>query len=184
MEADDSDKLKDVPPSKAHRLFYPGVPVVLCAKAEARVSAMPVVSCLALSESPPMVGVACNPTSFTYWLLRKSGTFSLCWLDRRWARGMEYLASKSGRGGSADKVHEAGLRHKKGRVLNVPVLSESEAAMECTVASTLGFGDHILVVGRVESAYASSDFRDYWRFRTYEPILYTGWHGGLGYYAP
>jgi len=184
METETPDRLKEVPASKAHRLYYPGVPAVLCAKADARVSAMPVISYLAISESPPMVGVACNPTSFTYWLLRKSGTFSLGWLDRKWAPCVEYLASRSGRGGTADKVHEAGLRHRKGKVLNVPVITESEAAIECTVASTLGFGDHILVVGKVEAAYASSDFRDYWRFRTYEPILYTGWHGGLGFYEP
>jgi len=154
----------------------------MCAKFGDRVSAMPVISYVAISESPPIIGVSCSPTSFTYWLAREAGAFSLCWVDRRLAGCVEYLAAHSGRGGNADKLQSAGLQHTKGRILDVPIVLESEAAVECSVTSTTSFGDHILMVGKVEAAFASSDFRDYWRFRSYEPILYTGWHAGLGFF--
>ena len=64
----------------------------------------------------------------------------------------------------------------------MPVPDSASAALECRLTGKERFGDHILLVGRVVAAYASEDFEDYWQFKQYKPIMYTGWQGGLGTY--
>lgn len=94
---------------------------------------------------------------------------------------MEFLASHSGRE-SRDKLSDAGLGHRRGRKLDVPVIQGSVAALECTLWMRKRFGDHVLIVGKVEEALASKDFKDYWSFKSYKPILYAGWQGRLATY--
>ncbi len=118
------------------------------------------------------------PYHSTHKLVLASRLFSLCWLDKKDLRAMEYLASHSG-GESEDKLLSAGLKHHRGRELDVPVIDSAVAAVECSLANTVKFGDHEFLVGRVEAAYATEDFRDYWEFKKYGPILYTGWRKGL-----
>ena len=139
---------------------------------------MPVVSYASLSASPPLVGVSCDPRAFTYIMIAKAGIFSLCFLDRKHLSAVEFLATHSGRI-SADKLADSGLGHHNGTRLDVPVITESVASLECALVAKKKFGDHVLVVGEVEAARASADFGEYWRFNTYRPILYAGWQGRL-----
>lgn len=44
-------------------------------------------------------------------------------------------------------------------------------------------GDHFLLVGRVEACRATGDFSDFWGFKKYKPILYTGWRDGMTTYG-
>ena len=170
--------LKEIDPSRVHRLFYPDVPAILCASHQGRISAMPVVSYASVSEVPSLVAVSCAPGAFTYLVIAKSKHFSLCFLDRDQTRALEFLATHSGRG-TTDKLADSGLSHRRGEKLDVPVIKESMAALECSLWARRRLGDHVLVVGKVEAAEASADFADYWRFRRYKPILYTGWQGRL-----
>jgi len=174
--------LRKIDPALAHRLFYPDVPAILSASSGGSVSAMPVVSFASLSEKPPLIGVSCAPKSFTLRLALASRAFSLCLLDKKHVESMDYLASRSGSEGG-DKLEASGLRHRRGKKVPAPVISESVAALECSLRSTEKLGDHILLVGQVEAAYASGDFREYWRFRSYDPILYAGWKGRLTTYG-
>lgn len=175
--------MKEIDPSKAHRLFYPDVPAVLCASDRGRVSAMPVTSCVALSEVPPLVGISCDPRAFTFLLVVGSRRFSLCFLDRAYVSKMGFLATHSGRSGP-DKLADAGLGHDRGIKLDVPVIRDSAAVLECSLTTRRRFGDHVLVVGKIESARAADDFHEYWRYDAYRPILYTGWQGGMTTYGP
>jgi flavin reductase (DIM6/NTAB) family NADH-FMN oxidoreductase RutF len=168
--------------SKLHRLFYPQVPLVLCAQSKGRVSAMPVVAYVSLSESPPLLGVACNPLAFTYKLSVKARAFSLCLLDEKELRAVERLAIVSG-AKVQDKLKEVGLSHAKGTKVNAPVITSSVGTIECSLVSKRKLGDHILLVGRVEACYAASDFSDFWAYNAYSPILYTGWRGGMSTYG-
>lgn len=142
---------------------------------------MPVVSYTSISAEPPLIGIACAPRSFTLKLAIASGAFSLCFLDKRRAEAMSFLATHTGRG-MTDKLAAAGLAHRRGRKVGAPVVSDSVAAVECSVRSHRRVGDHVFLIGGVESAYASGDFRGYWRFKNYAPILYAGWQGGFSTY--
>lgn len=160
-----------------HRLFYPSVPAILCSSKENKVSAMPVVSYLAISEEPAMVGVACSKDSFTFELANGSGFFSLCLLDKRYIKEVEYLGKHSGREIN-DKISLAGLHKTKAREIDSFVIEESSAVVECKKENTIPLGDHILLIGNVLCCYAVEDFRDYWSFKTYKPILYSGMKEG------
>jgi flavin reductase (DIM6/NTAB) family NADH-FMN oxidoreductase RutF len=170
-----------VDPSLIHRLFYPQVPAILSAQYARRVSAMPVVSYTSVSDSPPLVAVACNPASFTCKLVLKASAFSLSVLDKSHAESISRLATTSG-SAVQDKLADAGLSHKRGVRLPVPVIDSADATLECALNSKKKHGDHVLLVGRVEAAYASEGFTDFWDFRKYRPLLYTGWKEGLTTY--
>jgi flavin reductase (DIM6/NTAB) family NADH-FMN oxidoreductase RutF len=139
---------------------------------------MPVVSYASVSDSPPLVSVACNPKSFTCKLVLKASSFSLCILDRDHANAIAKLAMTSG-SKVKDKLLDAGLKHHLGSKLKVPVIRGAEATLECALRDRWTLGDHTLLVGQVEGASASDAFDDFWDFRKYHPLLYTGWKEGL-----
>lgn len=174
--------LRSIEPSLAHRLFYPGVPAVLASRLGKTVAAMPVISYSSLSERPPLFGVSCAKGSFTLRVVSASKVFSLCLLGESRADSIALLASRRGRKGS-DKLSEAGLAHSKGRLLGSPIILGSSAALECSLLRSLRTGDHVLLVGRIEAALATGDFDGYWRFKSYRPLLYAGWQGGLRVYG-
>jgi flavin reductase (DIM6/NTAB) family NADH-FMN oxidoreductase RutF len=167
-----------VDPKLIHRLFYPQVPVVLSAAYRGRVSAMPVVSYAAVSDSPPLVTVGCNPDSFTCKLALKARTFSISLLGSPQLGAVERLAEVHG-SSVKDKLRAAGLAHTRGTRLPVPVIGGSEATLECEVRRSVKTGDHLLLIGLVNAASASSAFSDFWDFRRYSPILYAGWKDGM-----
>jgi len=171
-------RMKEVDTGKAYRLFYPSVPAVLSASHRKTVSAMLVVSFTALSESPSLVGVSSLPSHSTHKTVIAARRFSLCWLDKKDIRAMAHLASHAGKEGE-DKLLSAGLKHHRGKRVDVPVIDAAVAVLECSLTKTIRFGDHELLVGRVKASYAIEDFRDYWSFEVYRPILYTGWRGDL-----
>jgi flavin reductase (DIM6/NTAB) family NADH-FMN oxidoreductase RutF len=167
-----------VDPSLVHRLFYPQVPLVMAARSGRRVSAMPVVSYASVSDAPALVAVSCRPEGFTCGLARKARSFSLSILEKAHAGALERLATGSGAKVS-DKLREAGLAYAVGGTLKVPVLDDAVATLECSLRYSRKFGDHVLLVAKVEDAWASEAFTDSWDFARYRPLLYSGWKGGL-----
>lgn len=167
--------------AKFYRLFYPQVPAILAASHGSTVSAMPVVSFTMLSESPPVVGVSSANSHRTLKTVLRSRSFSMSWVGKEMAAAVERLALPT-KGRPHDKLSSAGLAHHRGKSLPVPVPNKAVAVIECRLAAKRNFGDHTLLIGRVEVAYASEDFEGYWQFEKYRPILYTGWRGGLSVY--
>ena len=142
---------------------------------------MPVVSYASVSDSPPLVAVACNPDSYTCKLSLRSKSFSLSLLGREDTSKLGTLATTHG-GDVVDKLVYAGLAHMKGKKLDVPVIEGARATLECSLSSKHLVGDHLLILGQVRCASADGAFTDSWDFRRYRPILYTGWKGGMTSY--
>jgi flavin reductase (DIM6/NTAB) family NADH-FMN oxidoreductase RutF len=165
--------MNDVDYSKVYRLFYPAVPVVVASSFRDTVSAMAVVTAVSVSDVPPRVGFASLRTHSTYKTIESSRSFSMSWLDRSLAREVELLGSKREEG-VKDKLASAGLKHRRGRVLDVPVIDAAAATLECSVVKVESLGDHDFIVGEVKASYSESDFSEYWQFRRYRPILYIG----------
>ena len=164
--------MHDIDGSKVYRLFYPSVPVIMAARFEGKVSAMPVVSVMSVSNSPPRICFSSSPLHRTYEAIVRSKSFSASWLDRKFVKSVEKLGTSSAT--AADKLSSAGLSHHGGKFLDVPVLDSASAVLECSVMEVRALGDHDLVVGEVRGAYAEGDFDDYWAFSEYHPILYAG----------
>jgi flavin reductase (DIM6/NTAB) family NADH-FMN oxidoreductase RutF len=168
-------------PRHIHRLFYPSVPAILCASLGEIKSGMPVVSYAALSEEPPLLGVSCFPESNTYRIATKTGCFSICILDRKYVRSVEFLGRHTGKN-IKDKISEAKLTPKKAERIESYVIEESSAIIECIKVKTIRTGDHRLLIGKVVYCYATEDFEEYWDFKKYRPILYTGMKDGFTLY--
>ncbi len=175
--------MKDLDHSRAYRLFYPAVPVVVASSYGGTVSAMAVVTAVSVSNVPPRVGFASLKTHSTYRTIVSSRSFSMSWLTRSHAREVELLGSKGGKG-VTDKLRSVGLKHDKGRVLDVPVIDAAVATLECAVVDIVTLGDHDFIVGEVMAAYAQPDFSGYWQFKRYRPILYVGSPDRLRMYKP
>ena len=142
---------------------------------------MPVVSYASVSDDPPLVAVACNPDGFTCKLALKARAFSLNVLQREGADAISRLATVHGTD-VKDKLSDARLSYVFGTKLGVPILDGAAASLECSLKSKHRLGDHLLLVGQVRAASASVAFTDFWDFRRYRPLLYTGWRGGLTTY--
>ncbi|MGA2664588.1 MAG: flavin reductase family protein [Nitrososphaerales archaeon] len=166
--------MRAVPASKVYRLLYPAVPAVVAAYHRGRVAAMPAASVVSLSNEPPIVGFSSSPSHATRDAAVGAGCFSLSWLDASHAAAVDALGRTSGAGVS-DKLRAAGLHHAPAaRAPVVPVIREASAYLACTLSDLVRFGDHELLVGAVLEARAIGDFREYWTFERYRPILYSG----------
>jgi len=168
--------MNSVDPSKVYRLLYPAVPAILSCDDRGMVYAMPVVSIISLSNSPALIGISSSPEHSTHKAIVNLRSFSLCWVDASLTRSLEVLGTTPHNTG--DKLHSAGLKHERGRTLNVPIVEGSVAALECSLYARQKLGDHELLVGKVQDARAVEDFQDYWRFQSYHPVLYAGIQGG------
>ena len=165
-----------VDPSKIYRLLYPAVPAILSCIDRGMVYAMPVVSIVSLSNSPPLVGVSSSPTHTTHEAIVRAKCFSLSWVDASLLRPLEVLGTTGHN--TPDKLSSAGLKHTKGKALDVPIVEGAAAFLECSLYARQSLGDHELLVGKVHEAKASDDFQYYWKFESYNPILYAGTQGG------
>ena len=170
--------MHEVSGSKVYRLFYPSVPVIVAARSVGIVSAMAVVSMLSVSNEPARVAFSSSRSHHTYSVLARARSFSVSWLDSRFLKNVERLGTSSG-AGDPDKLRSAGLSHSTGRTIDVPVIDEAAAVLECSIAEIIPLGDHDLVVGDVRAARADEDFHEYWMFGAYHPILYAGLADGL-----
>jgi len=168
--------MNPVDPSKVYRLLYPAVPAILSCVDRGMVYAMPVVSIVSLSGTPPLVGVSSSPTHATHEAIVRVKSFSLSWVDASFVRSLEVLGTTGHT--SPDKLGAAGLKHTKGKSLDVPIVEGAVASLECSLYARQALGDHELLVGKVHDARASDDFQDYWKFQTYSPVLYAGTQGG------
>jgi flavin reductase (DIM6/NTAB) family NADH-FMN oxidoreductase RutF len=162
--------------AKVYRLLYPAVPAIMSCNDRGLIYAMPVVSIMSISNSPAMVGVSSSPNHSTHEAILRVRSFSLCWLDASLVRSVEMLGTTPNIAG--DKLHSAGLKHSKGKTLDVPIIEGSVAALECSLYLRQTLGDHELLVGKVQDARAAEDFQEYWRFQSYNPLLYAGIQNG------
>lgn len=163
--------LKIINNSIIHRLFYPIVPIILTIKSKNIISGLVVNSCMPLSFNPPLIGVSINKNSFTNELMQEIKYFALNWINKKHVKKLKFIGTKSGRL-SNNKLKDSGFNNMTRD--EVEIIMESEAIIKCQIIRKHSVGDHDLFIGKVIKAYASQDFKNYWLFKRYEPILYNG----------
>src|SRR2546430_9799261 len=147
--------MNPVDPSKVYRLLYPAVPAIISCDDRGMVYAMPVVSMISLSNNPALIGFSSSPEHSTHQAIINLRSFSVCWVGASLARALEVLGTTPHNTG--DKLHSAGLKHQRGKTLNVPIIEGSVAALECSLYARQKLGDHELLVGKVQGGQASED---------------------------
>ncbi len=162
--------------SIAYRLFYPQVPLLVCAKFEDKIAAMPANSCMPISTDPPMVALSISCNTRTNSIVSRSRRFSINWInydEKKLQRAIIELGSGLiSKKRAPDKLRAVGVEYRLRE--GIPVVEESEAFELCKVERKSRHGDHDLFVATVLEARGSFDFEKYWKFRSYKPVLYLG----------
>ncbi len=164
---------KNVEPSIAYRLLYPGLTVMITSSWANLDDATPATSCTALSFRPALFGISISPQTFIHQLIRKSKAFAINLLSAKDIRSASIAGDISGRFNTR-KVMDSGFTLLKAKKVNSKVIRGALGVIECSLEKRIPTGDHDLFVGKFEAAYAEADFSGYWTFNEYLPILYSG----------
>ncbi len=158
---------------KVYRLFYPQIAVLIASRTADRVEAVAINSVISGSSEPPRVVCALKREAAILATIRESKTFSVNWMDSRFVSSVDFLGFQR-EGNPRDKIKASGLTWLAGSKISGPVIREAEAALECRLDRIIPLGDNVIVIGGVVSTRTSPDFADYWRFKTYKPLIYFG----------
>lgn len=109
-----------------------------------------------VSADPFMLAVSISPKRYTHKLIMKYGEFVVSVPTVRILRDVWIAGTKSGPG----KLSEMKINLEKPKKVNVPLIKEAVANLECKVAGIHNYGDHTLFIGEVVAySFDESVFR-------------------------
>ena len=158
---------------KVYRLFYPQIAVIVASRSRHHVEAVAMNSVISGSSDPPRVVCALKREAKILAAVRESKSFSMNWMDSRFVKSVDFLGFQRV-GKPRDMIRAAGLTWLPGSKTSAPMVSEAAATVECALDRVIPLGDNDLLLGNVVSTRSSRDFSEYWRFRTYDPLIYFG----------
>ncbi|PCN50046.1 flavin reductase [Candidatus Geothermarchaeota archaeon ex4572_27] len=160
------------------RLLYPCQVALITAAHGGRRDVM-TSSAMPVSFKPPLLAVSISPKRFTYELIKAQGEFVVNVAPRSLMDKALLCGLKSGR--EVDKFEEVGLTPGRAKRVDVPIVEECLAHLECRVVREVEAGDHSLFIGEVLAAYAADDMlaRDddgiaLWDLTKAEVLLHVG----------
>ena len=155
---------------------YPFPVTVVATKYEGKINMMSAVWHTQLSFDPPLYGVLISRKRYSHSLIEKSKVFTLNFIDYEYMETVAFVGSVSGR--DYDKAHVFDIPLEDGRMVDVPVLSESYAAYECELYDMKEYGDHTLFVGKIVGVHYDSELYYGEKFHPKVehifPVLYIG----------
>jgi flavin reductase (DIM6/NTAB) family NADH-FMN oxidoreductase RutF len=175
---------RPIPEWRAFRLLQPGPVALVTARYRDKDNLLPVAWAAPVSYDPPRLGIAIAPTHLTYDLIRRSEVFALNFPGRPLAEQVNRAGVLSGRDVD-DKLSEVGLTPAEADEIDVPLIEECVAHIECGLVGAFDLGDHVWLVGEVVAATADDEaFDETWLISEDEaknPLWYLG---GSRYASP
>lgn len=166
-------------PRQAARLLEPGPVVLVTAQFRSQPNVMTAAWVMPLSLDPPRVGVAIHPSRYTHELVTRGELFVLNLPTLDLLDAVHRCGIVSGR--DVDKFAHAGLHPADALEIDVPVIEECAAYIECGLTERLALGDHDLFVGEVLAVSADDElFTDRWQIADDSPLIH---HVALDTYA-
>ncbi|MCH8814634.1 MAG: flavin reductase family protein, partial [Chloroflexi bacterium] len=159
----------------ALRLLNGGPTALLTTRWRDKTNVMPVIWMTQLSAQPTMIGVAINPARFTHDLVRYAEQFALNFPARDLLNHTHYFGSVSGE--DVGKIELSKLATFNASKVDVPLLENCVAWIECGLEDTMRIGDHTLFIGRVLAVQGEEEsFGDAWLIEDFEyrPLHYLG----------
>lgn len=98
-----------------------------------------------VSADPFIIAVAISPKRYTHKLITKYKEFVLSVPTVKILEDVWVFGSRSGPG----KLSEARITFEKPKAVNVPLIREAVANLECRVIGMHDYGDHTLFIGEV-----------------------------------
>lgn len=168
---------KPIPEWQAFRLLQPGPVVLVTARHRDKDNVLAVAWAAPVSYDPPRLGIAIAPTHLTYDLIRRSEVFALNFPARPLAEQVDRAGVLSGRDVD-DKLSEIGMTPAEADEIDVPLIEECVAHIECGLVGAFDLGDHVWLVGEVVAATADDEaFDETWLIGEDEaknPLWYLG----------
>jgi flavin reductase (DIM6/NTAB) family NADH-FMN oxidoreductase RutF len=130
----------------AVRLLQPSPLALLTSQFRADVNVMTVAWIMPVSLSPPLIAVAIHPDRLSHEYVSRSEFFALNIPNMDLLTALHRCGVESGRQG--DKFQSAGLTPIDAMELELPLIDECVAHVECGVVERARFGDHDLFIGQ------------------------------------
>lgn len=148
-------------PVAAVRLLQPGPVGLLTSQNRADTNVMTVAWTMAVSLDPPRIAVAIHPGRLSHEYVSRSEFFALNIPTMDLLGAVHRCGTESGREG--DKFTSSGLTPIDAYALDLPLIDECVAYIECGVVERTTFGDHDLFVGEPIAVVALDEaFQDRW----------------------
>ncbi len=109
-----------------------------------------------ISFDPPLYGFSCSPAHDTWRNIQANGEFVVNVVDKNFGELMHVLETDYPY--EDDELKHAGLTEERAEQVRPPRIKEAIAWIECRLEDSFELGDHIWVVGRVQSV----GVRDEW----------------------
>lgn len=162
-------------PQDALRLLNGGPVALVTTRWRDETDVMPAVWITQLSRTPPLVGLAVNPSRHTHDMIRYSEQFALNYPARDMVNQTHYFGAVSGK--DVDKLELAKLGTFRASKVDAPLIQGCVAWIECGVEDSFRFGDHTLFIGRVLVVQVEPEaFDETWTLGDpdYRPLHYLG----------
>lgn len=146
---------------KNHTMMYPAPAVVASAyDEEGNADACTLAFATMCSHHPPAVMIAINSTlkRKTLKSILHSREFCIAFGSVEQVDEVDYLGIESGY--NEDKLAKIGYTHKKGEVVNAPVIDEFKLCLECRVMHVAEVGSHTQITGEIVNVQADDDIVD------------------------
>jgi len=108
--------------------------------------------CMPVSKKPPLIACALGKGAYSSRLIASTQEFIVNVPSEDLKPKIYYCGFHSGY--DVDKFRETGLTPQPARTVNVPIILECVAHMECKLKREIETGDKILFIGEVLEAYA------------------------------
>jgi len=131
--------------------YYPMLATVVTSRSSGRSNAMAVAWHAIVSTDPPAYGVSISPKRFTHSLITESKSFCVNFLPKDRAELVAAVGGCSGR--DIDKFKEFRIKTVDPLAVDVPVLEDAYAALECKVFSAVSCGNHDWFVGHIIASH-------------------------------
>jgi len=145
-------QMKQVRPGEAMGKKFPEWIVLVVARdAEGRANLMPAGWGMVCSGSPPMVCVAIGHGRYTHECIEQTEEFVFAWAGEGQAALVEYAGSHTG--AEVDKFAQFEIPTAPAAEIDVPLLAEAAANLECKLHRAISVGDHTIFVGEVVAGH-------------------------------
>lgn len=148
--------LQQVSADEALKKKYPEqVACAVCVDAEGNPNIIPLGWFMQTSFQPPMCAISVGHTRYSHELIEAQGEFVAAFPAEGYEDDVLYCGNRSGR--DVDKFADTRFTPQGASVVDVPLMAEALANLECRVDGALETGDHTIFSGEIVAAHVNDD---------------------------
>ena len=152
---------QEVPLKHSLRLVNNGPVVLVTSRYEGKDNIITIAWCSPVSHEPPALAIAVKKTRFSYGLIKGAGAFVVNIPDIKLLDKVIFCGKHSG--SEVDKFATCGFSKSPAKYVDVPMIGECVANIECKVMKDMDCDSHTIFVGKILYAVVEAEvFTDHW----------------------